>query len=147
MLEYWAVMYDNKIHSGEGYNVLKPSFSILIANYRLEELKEIEKYHTRWNLRESDFPDKIISKNIEMHVLEIPKIKDFEIFKDELAQYMHSYKIQLTQEALAEGRAEGEVTGAKKKQKEIAKKTKNKNIPLDEIIELTGLRKDEIKKL
>ena len=226
MLEYWAVMYDNKIHCGEGYDVLKPSFSILIANYRLEQLKEIEKYHTVWNLRETDFPNKIISKNIEMHVLEIPKIKDFEIFQDELAQWlkfienpenkevkklmkeniflkqakkefaylkgkpdyqrvvesragwlrdMYTYGRQLTregrEEGLAEGRAEGraeghaeglaeghaeghseglaegEISGAKKKQKEIAKKMKSKNMPLDEIIELTGLSKEEIEKL
>ena len=41
MLEYWAGMYDNKINSGEDYKVLKPSISILIANYKLEQLKDI----------------------------------------------------------------------------------------------------------
>ena len=35
----------------------------------------------------------------------------------------------------------------KKKQLEIAKKMKSKNIPIDEIIELTELSKDEIEKL
>ena len=46
--------------------------------------KEIPKYHTKWNLREKDYPDKIIIKNIEMHILEIPKIKTNEILNDEL---------------------------------------------------------------
>ncbi|MBQ2917491.1 MAG: Rpn family recombination-promoting nuclease/putative transposase [Clostridia bacterium] len=88
MLEYWAGMYDNKINSGQGYDVLKPSISILIANYKLKELKDIVKYHTIWNLREKDFPNKIISNNIELHILEIPKIKIVDTVRDELAQWL-----------------------------------------------------------
>lgn len=88
MLEYWAGMYDNKINSGQGYNILKPSISILIANYRLEETVDIPKYHTIWNLREKDYCKNIITNNIEMHVLEIPKIKEGQILKDELAQWL-----------------------------------------------------------
>lgn len=89
ILEYWAGMYDNKINSGQGYEVLKPSISILIANYRLDQLEDIPKYHTIWNLREKDFHEKIISNNIEIHVLEITKIQDTEIVKDELAQWLN----------------------------------------------------------
>ena len=37
--------------------------------------------------------------------------------------------------------------GGKDKQLEIAKKMKDKNIPTDEIIEITGLTKEEIEKL
>lgn len=88
MLDYWGGMYNNKIDSGEDYGVLKPSISILIANYRLEQLENIDKYHTIWNLREKDFHEKIITNNIEMHILEIPKIKNAEILKDELAQWL-----------------------------------------------------------
>ena len=76
LLEYWAGMYNNKIDRGQDYQVLKPSISILIADYRLEQLEDIPKYHTIWNLREEQFCKKIISNNIEMHILEIPKIKD-----------------------------------------------------------------------
>lgn len=88
MLDYWAGMYDNKINSGQGYEVLKPSISILIADYKLEQLKDVEKYHTTWNLREKEFSEKIITNNIELHILEIPKIKDNEILKDELVQWL-----------------------------------------------------------
>ena len=41
-----------------------------------------------WNLREKDFLNKILTKNIEMHVLEIPKVKENDVLKDELAQWM-----------------------------------------------------------
>lgn len=88
MLNYWAIMYGNKITSGQNYNILKPSISILIANYKLKQLQDIQKYHTVWNLRERDIPACILTKNIEMHVLEIPKIKNDEILKDELAQWL-----------------------------------------------------------
>ena len=88
MLEYWSGMYDNKISSGQGYEVLKPSISILITNYNLQQLNGISKYHTIWNLREKDFYDRILTNNIEMHILEIPKIKNKEILKDELAQWL-----------------------------------------------------------
>jgi predicted transposase/invertase (TIGR01784 family) len=88
MLEYWAGMYDNKISSGQDYEVLKPSISILIADYKLEQLKNLPKYHSVWNLREKDFKDIILTDNIEMHILEIPKISDNDALKDELVQWL-----------------------------------------------------------
>ena len=88
MLEYWSGMYDNKINSGQGYEVLKPSISILIADYKLKQTENISKYHTIWNLREKDFSSTIITNNIEMHILEIPKIKNNEIQTDELVQWL-----------------------------------------------------------
>ena len=92
LLEYWAVMYSSKIHKGQTYEVLKPSISILIADYKLEQLKHIDKYHTIWNLREKDVYNTVISKDIEMHILEIPKVKNNEIKKDELAHWLKFIK-------------------------------------------------------
>ena len=88
MLNYWAAMYGNKINRGQNYDILKPSISILIANYELNQLKNIPKYHTIWNLREKDLPSCVLTNNIEMHILEIPKIRNDEILKDELAQWL-----------------------------------------------------------
>ena len=92
MLEYWGSMYDTKINSGDSYKVLKPTISILIADYQITNLKHISKYHTIWNLREKDFPNTILTNDIEMHILEIPKIKDNEMLKDELAQWLRFIK-------------------------------------------------------
>ena len=52
MLHYWGGMYQNKLNSGRDYEELKPSISILIADYKLKQLENIPKYHTVWNLRE-----------------------------------------------------------------------------------------------
>ena len=92
MLKYWASMYSAKIDKGQDYKVLNPSFSILIADYKLPKLKHISDYHTVWNLREAKHLDTILSNDIEMHILEIPKIKDNEILKDELAHWLKFIK-------------------------------------------------------
>ena len=92
MLEYWGSMYDAKINSGDSYKVLKPTISILITDYQITNLKHISKYHTIWNLRERDYPNTILTNDIEMHILEIPKINDNEMLKDELVQWLRFIK-------------------------------------------------------
>lgn len=86
MLVYWARMYGDKAQRSKRYAILKPTISILIADYKIKELEEIEEYHTIWNLRENKHKEKILTKDIEMHILEIPKIK--EILEDELALWL-----------------------------------------------------------
>ena len=198
MLDYWAGMYDSKISIGQSYEVLKPSISILIANYKLEQLQDIPKYHTVWNLREQDFHRKIISNNIEMHILEIPKIKDIEILDDELAQWLkfienpgnkevekfmcenrflkqakeelaylsgdpdfqllvesragmlrdiYSFQKAEREEGLKEGIEKGIEKGKKEFQIKMAKRLLKLKMPIDQIIEVTELTKEEILKL
>lgn len=190
MLDYWGVMYGNKISSGQDYMILKPTISILIAAYELKQLQHIPKYHTVWNLREKDSTNTILTNNIEMHILEIPKIRKDELLLDELAQWLkfienpenkevekfmweNKFFKQAKEELaylsgdpdfqrLVEARAgflmdqevekkenykEGLKSGKEQNKKEIAKKMKVKNIPIEEIIELTNLTKEEIEKL
>ena len=190
MLQYWANMYNYKIHSGQKYNVLRPSISILIADYMVDKSKEISHYHSIWNLREQNHKELKLTNDLELHILEIPKVKDSEIEKDELAQWLkfianpedkevqkimceNKYYKQAREElaylsgnenfmrlvesrvmflmdqetekdeSKKEGKAEGELSKAK----QIAQKMKAKNMPVEEIIELTGLTEEEIKKL
>ena len=98
MLEYWAGMYTQKISSGDDYGTLKPSISILIADYKIKGLEDIENYHTVWNLRERKNLNKIITKDIELHILEIPKIKNTKIGKDELALWLKFIENPLNEE-------------------------------------------------
>ncbi len=88
MLEYWANMYTTKINSGNDYRVLKPSIVILIAGFKIPKLKEIEKYHTKWNLREEKYHNKILTEEIEIHILELPKLRNINIDKDKLALWL-----------------------------------------------------------
>lgn len=88
MLRYWANMYSSKIHSGEKYDALRPSISILITNYRVDKSNDISHYHSKWNLREENHKDLKLTNDIELHILEIPKVKESDVENDELAQWL-----------------------------------------------------------
>ena len=190
MLDYWAQMYTLKISSGNDYNILKPCISILIANYKINKLSDIKEYHTVWNLRERKHQDKILTKDIELHILEIPKIKNTDIKKDELALWLkfienpknkeveknmeESDCLKQAKEELAYlssdpdfkrlvdaragflrdqntfevvGMEKGKAIGKKEEKIKIAKKLLVKGMSIDEIVEITGLTKEEIEKL
>jgi len=199
MLQYWSMNYINKLERGEDYSKIKPTIAVLITCYKLDEIKEIPRYHTSWSLREDKETDAILTDKFQIHVLEIPKVKDIEIQTDELAQWMsfindpedgrlekmmyenNKYFKQARKEleylsgdkdfqeivekrALAlmdqevqtrlakeegrrAGKTEGISIGEKKKEIEIAKKMKARNIPIEEIMELTELSKEEIENI
>ena len=90
MVYYWSKLYSGKLKRGTNYEKLTPTTSILIANYNLDELSSINKYHTIWNLREKDYHQVVLTNDIEFHILEIPKMlkenPDFK--KDELATWL-----------------------------------------------------------
>ena len=88
MLEYWASMYTSKIDRGNNYEILKPCIGILIADYKIQELKDIEKFHTVWNIREKEKREKVLTEDIEFYILEIPKIKEIELNQNELALWL-----------------------------------------------------------
>ncbi|MBN1984327.1 MAG: hypothetical protein JW795_22575 [Chitinivibrionales bacterium] len=50
-------------------------------------------------------------------------------------------------EGKAEEKAEGILEGEAQKAFDIAKKMKNSNVPLDRIVEMTGLSPDELQKI
>ncbi len=202
ILEYWPTMYGSQILDEKRKKQINQTISILITNYDLDEIRDIEQYHTVWNFREQKYQNLELTNELEIHILEIPKIKDTELEKDELAQWLkfikqpenenveifmreNKYLKQAREElaylsgdeefqymvdsraldlmfedrererikdkAIKEGRAEGKAEGRTEEQieskKEIAKKMKAKNIPIEEIIELTGLTKEKIEKL
>lgn len=88
MLYYWGKVNNSKLKRGEDYKNITPTISILIADFNLQKLKEIPKYHTKWNLREEKYSDKILTDRIELHVLELPKMKKQKKIKDELSVWL-----------------------------------------------------------
>ncbi len=71
------------------------------------------------------------------------------ILKAEFNQKISSQKFEERGEARGKiiGREEGKKEGEKQKQIEIAKKMLNKNKPIEEIAEFTGLTEEEVNKL
>lgn len=85
LLFYWSKMYIGNIHKGESYTVLKKCIGILIANFELHHLKSISKGHTEWKLRERDFSKIVLTEVCEIHIIELPKLKEL-VKEDNLLQ-------------------------------------------------------------
>lgn len=73
ILYYWSRLYSKSIKEGDGYDELKKTIIILLANFKLEKLKEINKYHTEFKIREKEFCHVILSEVLEIHIIELPK--------------------------------------------------------------------------
>ena len=74
LLYYWSRVYGKQLNENEDYGNLKKTIAILITDYEFEELKEIKDSHTEWQLREKRNPNILIFKNIEIHIIEMPKV-------------------------------------------------------------------------
>ena len=77
ILFYCAKLFTSSLKSGYDYSTLEKSISILITNYELENQKDIEKYITKWNLREETYPMHILTDTMEIYIIEIKKFKKF----------------------------------------------------------------------
>ena len=217
ILYYWSRIYANEIKSGEDYDLLKKTISILIIDFELEELKEFKDAHTVWKLLEKRNTKAEVFKNMEIHIIEIPKwLKNKEETKEGLGRWiefltnpesemvkvevMKNTKLREAYEKLEDisedevtriraeimrkrildernrNRVLGEIENRLKEEqrkmkeeqkkveekqkkveedkkkieeerKEIVKKLLNKNITIEEIVEITTFSKEEILKI
>ena len=68
-------MYNNTIKKGERYEVLQKCIAILIADFEIKNLKGIEKYITKWNIREEENKQTILTDMLEIYIIELPKYR------------------------------------------------------------------------
>ena len=71
---YWSKLYSAEIHKGEDFDVLHKTIVILIANFELDKLKEIPKFHTKWQIREEEYGKIVLTDTLEIHIIELPKL-------------------------------------------------------------------------
>lgn len=86
-LFYWSKMYNGQIKSGYTYDKLKKCITINIVDFNCIE---INKLHTSFHITE-DETNKKLTDVLEIHYLELPKLFDNNIPKDEsepLVQWM-----------------------------------------------------------
>ena len=74
LLYYWSRIYGGQLKEREDYDMLKKTIAVLIVNYEMPELQEFKDSHTKWELLEKRKPNVLVFKNIEIHILEIPKL-------------------------------------------------------------------------
>ena len=77
MLFYWSKMYSSNIKAGKDYSTLEKAIVILISDYELESLKKVPKYQTKWQIREENYHQIILTDVMELYIIELPKFMKY----------------------------------------------------------------------
>lgn len=117
LLFYWSKMYSKGIKSGKDYNTLEKSIAILITDYALEGLEEIQKYITKWNIREDDYQKIILTDVMEIYIIELPK---FEKYIEKANKSLNSWVKFIENPEVVEMKENKEISKAKKVLEEIS---------------------------
>ena len=186
MLYYWSKTYTRQIKAGDDYNKLEKTIVILIADFNIKGLEEVE-YHSTWKIIETNSVKKLIlTDKFELDIIELLKIKGRENEKDQLLDWLIFLEnpeservtrkmeenenlkeavekldrisedekmqriIELREKAIRDEHAiyaKGVDDGIEKGIMKIAKSMLKKGMNVSDIIEITGLTKEEIEKL
>lgn len=87
-------MYSMSIKEGQDYNKLKKGIVILICDFEIKKLKKIPKYITKWNIREEEYHQKILTDVLEIYIIEMPKFEKYkqDVKNEELNLWMKFIK-------------------------------------------------------
>ena len=87
---YWSKMYASNLQIGNNYTKLRKTISIIILGENLSNIKEIKKAHTKWQIREEKYQNIVLTKDMELHIIELSKaLEEYKINpKDEVLQWM-----------------------------------------------------------
>ena len=89
ILYYWSRLYSRQIKSGEDYKILQKAIVILITDFKIENLEELD-YHSRWKIMEDKRGKKIIlTQKLEIDIIELPKIIGKEKEQDNLLDWLY----------------------------------------------------------
>ena len=104
-----------RIFGHEGNESITKSFISAILNqnitdYKISSLKKLQKYVTKWNLREEYYVDKVLTDDIEIYIIELPKVEKYktgialdqwvEFIKDPKVMNMSNSEIKKAKEVL-----------------------------------------------
>ena len=73
---------------GDNYQTLKKTIVILIADFRLKLLQDMEEFHTKWHIHEEKNLKKVLTEDLELHIIELPKAKELKSKHDTLLQWL-----------------------------------------------------------
>ena len=180
ILFYWSKLYLKQLKEGEKYNKLERSIGIVFLDYEIERLKELP-VHTKWQILNTENGKYILTKDLELHIIEMPKIREKEVegairkwimflenpegeetkkmaerepeIKEaiEALEYISNDEAkariaELREKYIADRASELE-TAEEKGKKVIAKKLKAIGISIEKIKEITGLAREDIEEL
>ena len=91
-LFYWSRIYNRGIIKGEDYSNLNKVITINILDFNFIDL---DKFHTEFTLRESEYTDYKLTDVLEIHFIEMPKFKNLnnkDLENDKLQRWLMFYK-------------------------------------------------------
>ena len=74
-IAYLSKTYVADIKVKEDYKQLKRTVLVVLMEEDFPNLETIQEYHTVWHYREENYREKILTKNTEVHILELQKYK------------------------------------------------------------------------
>lgn len=75
ILDYWSKKYSSQLGVGEDYNQLSKTILILIVDFNLKVIKDLNKINSKWQIRESENPEYLLTDQLEIHIISLPKAK------------------------------------------------------------------------
>ena len=78
ILFYWSKMYSSSIKEGFDYNKLEKAIVILFTDYNIKSIENINKYITKWNIREEENCEIILTDVLEFYIINLEKAKKLE---------------------------------------------------------------------
>ena len=67
-LYYWSKMYIESIKAGHDYSELEKGVVILIVDFELKKLKDVDHWITEWELRGKDYTNKILGLTLSVAI-------------------------------------------------------------------------------
>ena len=74
---YWSRLYASSIKKGEKYIKAKKTIIILFTDYEIKGHEKIEKYLSKWQIREEEYKEIILTENLEICIIELPKYEKY----------------------------------------------------------------------
>ena len=74
ILYYWAKKYSKELQKGKPYLDLKRTICVLIADFEIDILKNLE-FHTQWKIIEEKNRKTVLTDDLELHIIELPKMR------------------------------------------------------------------------
>ncbi len=119
LLFYWSKLYSRQIKSGDDYSILQKTIVILIANFDINFLKDLE-YFTKWKIIEEKHRSTILTDKFEICIIELPKVHKLKDKCDELLDWLFFLMDPKSNKVVEKMKVNKELKQAKEKLEEIS---------------------------
>lgn len=77
ILFYLSKMYSQNMKKGHNYFEANKCIAILFTDFDIKSIEHIKKYITKWNFREEEYKDSILTDALEIYIIELSKVKKY----------------------------------------------------------------------